>query len=32
MVLNLVDVYQYQSPPKKSLQKPTHNITFEANF
>ncbi len=29
MVLNLVDVHQYQSPPKKSLQNSTHNLNFE---
>jgi hypothetical protein len=29
LVLNLVDVYQYHSPPKKSLQNSTHNLNFE---
>jgi hypothetical protein len=29
MVLNLVDVYQYHSPPKKSLQNSIDNLNFE---
>jgi hypothetical protein len=29
MVLNLVNVHQYHSPPKKSLQNSTHNLNFE---
>jgi hypothetical protein len=29
MVLNLVDVHQYHSPPNNSLQNSTHNIYFE---
>jgi hypothetical protein len=29
MVFNLVDVHQYHSPPKKSLQNSTHNLSFE---
>jgi hypothetical protein len=29
MTLNLVDVHQYHSPPKNSLQKSTHNLNFE---
>jgi hypothetical protein len=29
MVLDLVDVYQYHSPQKNSLQNSTHNFSFE---
>jgi hypothetical protein len=29
MVLNLVDVCQYHSPPKNSLQKSTHTFSYE---
>jgi len=29
MVLNLVDVHQYCSPPRNSLQNSTHNLSFE---
>jgi hypothetical protein len=29
MVLNLVDINQYHSPPKKSLQNFTYNLNFE---
>ncbi len=29
MVLNLDDVHQYHSTPKKSLQNFTHNLSFE---
>jgi hypothetical protein len=28
-VLNLVNVHQYHSPPKNSLQNSTHNLSFE---
>jgi hypothetical protein len=29
MVLNVVDVHQYHSPPKKLLQNSIHNLSFE---